>query len=219
MGDWVLVLGVRVRRPLAGYAGGGSPSAWLARGTRRGRLICRCSSSRSCAAGWRRRVLVLPGLPELGAERFIAARRARGTRLFRSPRALEPVIGHLRGLGVLPAPAAPALSPVEELLERYRRYLLIERVLTVESARVYVTAIRPFVESLEFDGRHREAGSGSAGQTSTSSSLAARRSTRLFRRPASGTARSLSPRLPSRATTSRSDLYMRTGQASPHAWP
>jgi site-specific recombinase XerD len=67
-------------------------------------------------------------------------------RLFRSRRALEPVIGYLRGLGVLPASVAPALSPVEELLERYRRYLLVERVLTVESARVYVTAIRPFVE-------------------------------------------------------------------------
>ena len=59
------------------------------------------------------------------------------------------MIGYLRGLGVLPAPVAVALSPVEELLERYRRYLLVERVLTVESARVYVTAIRPFVEGFE----------------------------------------------------------------------
>lgn len=89
---------------------------------------------------------MLPGLTELAAERFIAARRARGMHLFRSRRALEPVIGYLRDLGVVQASVAPALSPVEELLERYRRYLLVERVLTVESARVYVTAIRPFVE-------------------------------------------------------------------------
>jgi integrase/recombinase XerD len=87
------------------------------------------------------------GLTELAAERFIAARRARGMRLFRSRQALEPVIGYLGELGVLPAPVEPALSPVEVLLERYRRYLLVERVLTVESARVYVTAMRPFVES------------------------------------------------------------------------
>jgi hypothetical protein len=45
------------------------------------------------------------------------------------------------------------LSTVEELLERYRRYLLVERVLKIESARVYVTAVRPFVESFECDGR------------------------------------------------------------------
>jgi integrase/recombinase XerD len=56
-------------------------------------------------------------------------------------------------LSVLPLPAPVALSAVEELLERYRRYLLVERVLTVESARVYVMAIRPFVERFAVDDR------------------------------------------------------------------
>ena len=85
-------------------------------------------------------------LTELEADRFIAVRRARVERLFVSRRALDPIIGYLHSLGVLPLPAPVALSAVEELLERYRRYLLLERVLTVESARVYITAIRPFVE-------------------------------------------------------------------------
>ena len=146
MGDWVLVLGVRVRGPLAGYAGGFAEFL-AARGTRRGRLICRCSLVAQFSRWLDAEGLGVAGLTELAAERFIAARRARGMRLFRSRQALEPVIGYLGELGVLPAPVAPALSPVEELLERYRRYLLVERVLTVESARVYVTAIRPFVES------------------------------------------------------------------------
>jgi len=42
--------------------------------------------------------------------------------------------------------AADAVGGAAQSLARYRRYLRLERVLTVESARVYVTAIRPFVE-------------------------------------------------------------------------
>ena len=93
------------------------------------------------------------GLTELEADRFIAARRARVERLFRSRQALDPIIAYLHSLSVLPLPAPVALSAVEELLERYRRYLLVERVLTVESARVYVMAIRPFVERFAVDDR------------------------------------------------------------------
>ena len=47
---------------------------------------------------------------------------------------------------------AAVLSPAEELLERYRRYLLVERVLTVGSVRVYVRSVRPFVMGLEGPG-------------------------------------------------------------------
>jgi site-specific recombinase XerD len=85
------------------------------------------------------------GLTELEAERFLAARRARGVRLFRSLLALEPVIGYLRGLGVAPAPMILPLSPLEELVERYRRYLLVERTLTVGSVRIYLQTVRLFL--------------------------------------------------------------------------
>jgi site-specific recombinase XerD len=94
--------------------------------------------------------LGVEGLTELEAERFLAARRARGVRLFRSLAALEPVLGYLRGLGVAPVavPAVPETA-AEELLERYRRYLLLERTLTPESARLYVRSVRPFVERFQ----------------------------------------------------------------------
>lgn len=89
------------------------------------------------------------GLTELQAERFIAARRVRVERLFRSRRALEPVMGYLRGLGVAPTPTVALLAPVDVLVERYRRYLLVERALTVGTARVYVEAIRPFLAGVD----------------------------------------------------------------------
>jgi len=146
MGDWVLVLGVRVRGPLAGYAGGFAEFL-SGQGYTPGSAHLQVQLVAQFSRWLDAEGLGVAGLTELAAERFIAARRARGMRLFRSRQALEPVIGYLGELGVLPAPVEPALSPVEELLERYRRYLLVERVLTVESARVYVTAIRSFVES------------------------------------------------------------------------
>jgi site-specific recombinase XerD len=98
--------------------------------------------------------LRVDGLTELEAERFIAVRRARVRRLFRSRHALEPVIGYLRGMGAVPlaAPEAPATA-VDEFLSRYREYLLVERTVTTGSAKVYVDAIRWFVVSFERDGR------------------------------------------------------------------
>lgn len=46
-------------------------------------------------------------------------------RLFRSRRALDPLIGYLTVTGVVAAPVAVAAGPVEEMVERYRRYLLV----------------------------------------------------------------------------------------------
>lgn len=88
------------------------------------------------------------------AERFMAARRARVRRLFRSCRALEPVLGYLRGVGVVPvAMLAAPVTAVDEFLGRFRRYLLVERTVTAGSAKVYVSAVRGFVASFERDGR------------------------------------------------------------------
>src|SRR5690242_3375854 len=68
------------------------------------------------------------GLTPQVAERFLAARRKAGYTLYLSPKALVPLLGYLRRLGVVPAPPAPApATPAEALLGRYRRYLVIGR--------------------------------------------------------------------------------------------
>ena len=83
--------------------------------------------------------------PAVVAE-FVVARRAAGYTAYRSPKALAPLLGYLRGLGVTPrAVASVPESPVEVFLERYRRYLVGERGLGVPPARGYVDLVRPFV--------------------------------------------------------------------------
>jgi integrase/recombinase XerD len=79
-------------------------------------------------------------------ERFLLARRAAGYRLLRSPRALTPLVGYLRGLGVVPADVVvQASGPAEMALERFLGYLLGERGLTAATARGYVDLVAPFV--------------------------------------------------------------------------
>jgi integrase/recombinase XerD len=57
------------------------------------------------------------------------------------------VLGYLRGLGVVPAQESRVLTVADELLEQYRAYLMVERGLTVGTARGYIDIVRPFVES------------------------------------------------------------------------
>jgi len=65
----------------------------------------------------------------------------------RGAQGMVPLLAYLRGLAVVPPPQRPAVTAAGELLERYRRYLTIERGLTAETARGYVDVVRPFVES------------------------------------------------------------------------
>jgi integrase/recombinase XerD len=58
---------------------------------------------------------------------------------------LVPFMDYLRGLGLAPAAPDAPLSPIEQLLARYRRYLLDTRGLAETSARGYVDAVRSFV--------------------------------------------------------------------------
>ena len=61
-------------------------------------------------------------------EEFLIHRRARGQARWTTPRALVPLLGYLRGLGIVPAPAAPApASPAEALLAEFAGYLATER--------------------------------------------------------------------------------------------
>jgi integrase/recombinase XerD len=97
-----------------------------------------------------------PALTASVVEAYLAARRAAGYTAYLTPKALAPLLGYLRGLGVTPAAeiAAPA-TPAEALLDRYQCYLLAERGLREKVARGYVDSVRRFVAA--------HAGGGEAG--------------------------------------------------------
>jgi integrase/recombinase XerD len=87
------------------------------------------------------------GLTPGALERYLTARRVAGYTSYRSPRALVPLLGYLRGLGVLPpiGPGVVAAGAAEVLLERYRRYLTLERGLAAVTVRDYVCVARSFL--------------------------------------------------------------------------
>lgn len=85
---------------------------------------------------------------ELGAgavDRFAVARRG-SHRGLRSPRALVPLLGHLRSIGAVPPEpvVAATIDPAEGLLERFGRCLDCERGLAAATVRSYVSQVRPF---------------------------------------------------------------------------
>lgn len=86
--------------------------------------------------------------------RFLRARRAAAPTGPRTERALGPLLDHLRRLGVVPEPevAAPD-GPQEQLVERYRAYLVRERGLVAATVAWYVVVARLFL-----DGRTSAAG-------------------------------------------------------------
>jgi integrase/recombinase XerD len=95
--------------------------------------------------------VAVSGLSSEVAEQFCAARRAAGHSDRVTVRALDPLLGYLRALGVAPPASSPApAGPVEELLARFRRYLESKRGLVPAAARGYVDKARPFVA--RFDG-------------------------------------------------------------------
>ena len=137
--------GVRVSGPLKPYAGG-----FAAELGRQGYAQLSAASQMRLTAHVSRwlagRGLDAAGLTPLAIEAFLAARRAAGYSRYRSPRALAPLLEYLRGLGATPpAPPAVAATPVEALLERYRRYLTAQRGLHAATARGYAHMVRPFL--------------------------------------------------------------------------
>jgi len=85
-------------------------------------------------------------LTVVAAEQFSAERRAAGRTRLVSARALDPLLDHLRELGVAPPPpmAVPS-TPGEALLERYSSYLLARRGLSASTVRNYVGVAREFL--------------------------------------------------------------------------
>jgi integrase/recombinase XerD len=152
MGDGVLVSEVRVRGRLSDHAVGFAQ--FLAgQGYTTGSVRCQLHLVAQLSRWLDGEGLDVTGLTELEAERFIAARRARVRRLFRSRRALDPLISYLTAAGVLAAPVAVPAGPAAQMVDRYRRYLLVEPGLTTGTAQVYVDAVRAFVASFATDGR------------------------------------------------------------------
>jgi integrase/recombinase XerD len=80
------------------------------------------------------------------ADRFRRARRERYAHLT-GARALDSLLGYLRGLGVVPEPAR-ADTPVERLLRDYREYLARERGLVAGSVRLRERVARAFLAEL-----------------------------------------------------------------------
>lgn len=95
------------------------------------------------------------GLDELTptrVEEFLAHRREEGYVLWRSSKAMVPMLGYLRGLGVVPTPSpAVAVSETEQLHERYRCYLVQERGLAAGTIAGYLHVARLFCAARAVD--------------------------------------------------------------------
>ena len=80
-------------------------------------------------------------------DRFLCHRRAAGSTRYASIRAVRPVLDYLQRFEVVPRQARDAvLDPVDVMLDRFWRYLTIERALAAVTARSYLDMVRPFVQ-------------------------------------------------------------------------
>jgi integrase/recombinase XerD len=136
---------VRVRGPLESYAAGFTAELarlGYTRGSACGQMLLMAHVSRWLAGEG----LDAGGLTAEAAERFLGARRAAGYVQLLSPKALGPLLGFLRRIGAVPeAPLPVPAGPAEELLDRFRRYLMTERGLRTETAADYAAKVRPFL--------------------------------------------------------------------------
>jgi integrase/recombinase XerD len=143
---------VRVLGPLEVFASGFA--AELARlGYRRVPIVFQLQSMAHASRWLQREGLGADELTSEVVERLLAERRAAGYTNYVTARAMAPLLGYLRGLGIAPA-ASPRLAAgaVEVLLADYREYLGVERGLTADTIEGYVVAVRPFLDGRRRDG-------------------------------------------------------------------
>lgn len=88
--------------------------------------------------------LELGDLTEERVASFLAHRRRRGYTQFLSPRALGPLIGYLRGVGVVVRPATVVETAIDRLLREYADYLARERCLSAATIRSLTDSAREF---------------------------------------------------------------------------
>jgi len=82
-------------------------------------------------------------------DRYLAGRRADGYVRYTSVKAFAPLLGYLGPLAVLPPTQHDVLQPAAALLQRFGRFLVVERGLSEGTAGGYVHMVRPFVVSRE----------------------------------------------------------------------
>jgi site-specific recombinase XerD len=142
----VIVHGVRVAGPLEPYAEGlAGELARLGFAPASARLQMQVAAHLSRWLG--RAGLGAEALASPVAEEYLAARRAAGYTAYLTPKALCPLLGYLRRLGVAPEPVRPEpATAAEALLEAYRGWLLGERGVAPPVARGYLDLVRPFAE-------------------------------------------------------------------------
>jgi site-specific recombinase XerD len=86
------------------------------------------------------------------ASQFAAARRADGYAAQRSARALMPLLGYLRALGVAPPRMPEPEAPGDWLIGRFAEYLTRERCLAADSIRSYTGVARRFLAEADISG-------------------------------------------------------------------
>lgn len=99
-------------------------------------------------SGWLQvRQLTMDDLSLAQVDRFLSDRRSAGALKLKTRKALGPILGYLRGLGLAPAAEAPMEDgPAGEILNRYRQFLTTERGLVPVTALGYVNRLRPFLD-------------------------------------------------------------------------
>ncbi len=85
-------------------------------------------------------------------EEFLEARRREGYHHALSVRAVMPLMGYLRALGVAPPPGVLVTGKADLVVEEYRRYLLSERALTPAVVGKYTRLGREFLASCKHSG-------------------------------------------------------------------
>lgn len=137
---------VQVRGPLEAFAVGFAVEL-RAVGYRRVPVVFQLRLMAHASRWLEEQGLLAAALTSEEVERFMAARRAAGYANHVTARAMSPLLGYLRGLGVAPPPSSrtPA-GAVEVLLAEYREYLAVERGLTADTIEGYVPAVRAFLE-------------------------------------------------------------------------
>ncbi|MFV0301992.1 MAG: tyrosine-type recombinase/integrase [Paracoccus sp. (in: a-proteobacteria)] len=93
------------------------------------------------------RHLTIGSLSMAQVDQFLADRRAAGVRRLKTRKALSPILGYLRGLGLVPAAeVAVENDPARTILNRCRQFLTTERGLVAMTALRYIDCLRPFLD-------------------------------------------------------------------------
>lgn len=139
-------IGVRISGPLAGFAEGfGAELTQLGYAPASVRLQMKVVADLS---DWLlNHGMVAADLRSSDLGRFLRDRRAAGYTRYASFKAVRPVLDYLERLEVMPPQTEDAvLCQVDVVLDRFWRYLTVERALAAATARGYTDMVRPFLQ-------------------------------------------------------------------------